>query len=54
LVLIAALIAIEKLLPWERCSIGASAVVLVLLGAAVVLFPDQVPGIDGERRRDHE
>jgi predicted metal-binding membrane protein len=45
MVLIAALIAIEKLLPWEGFSIGASAVVLVLLGVAVLLFPDQVPGL---------
>jgi predicted metal-binding membrane protein len=45
MVLIAALIASEKLLPWEVIPSGASAVLLVALGLAVMFFPDQVPGL---------
>ena len=45
MVLIAALIAIEKLLPWDVIPSGASAALLVALGLAVVFFPDQVPGL---------
>ena len=43
MVVIAALIAIEKLLPWPRLSTGATAASLALLGLAVVLAPEQVP-----------
>jgi predicted metal-binding membrane protein len=45
MVLIAALIAIEKLLPWELLPSGATAVVLVILGLGVAFVPDQVPGL---------
>jgi predicted metal-binding membrane protein len=45
MVLIAALIAIEKLLPWEIIPSGASAAVLIVLGVAVMFFPDQLPGL---------
>jgi predicted metal-binding membrane protein len=45
MVVIAALIAIEKLLPWELLPSGATAVVLVVLGLGVAFFPDQVPGL---------
>ena len=45
MLLIAALIAIEKLLPWEVLPSGASAAVLVILGTGVMVFPDQVPGL---------
>jgi len=45
MVVIAALIAIEKLLPWELLPSGATAVVLVVLGIGVALFPDEVPGL---------
>jgi hypothetical protein len=45
MVLIAALIGIQKLLPWEALPSGASAVLLVVLGLAVMFFPDQVPGL---------
>jgi predicted metal-binding membrane protein len=45
MVVIAALIAIEKLLPWEAIPRGASAALLVALGLAVVFFPDHVPGL---------
>jgi predicted metal-binding membrane protein len=43
MLLIAALIAIEKLLPWAVISIAATAAVLVLLGAAILIAPDHVP-----------
>jgi predicted metal-binding membrane protein len=45
MLLVAALIAFEKLLPWEVLPKGASAAVLLVLGAAVMFFPDQVPGL---------
>jgi predicted metal-binding membrane protein len=43
MLVIAALIAIEKLLPWSTITTGATAAVLALLGVAVVLVPGQVP-----------
>jgi predicted metal-binding membrane protein len=43
MLLIAALIAIEKLLPWRVTATGVTAVVLALLGVAVMFVPDQVP-----------
>ena len=45
MVVIAALIAIEKLLPWELPTRGTTVVVLVVLGLGVAFFPDQVPGL---------
>jgi predicted metal-binding membrane protein len=45
MVLIAALIAIEKLLPWEVIPIGMAAALLVGLGVALMFFPDEVPGL---------
>jgi predicted metal-binding membrane protein len=45
MVVIAALIAIEKLLPSQLPRRGATAAVLVGLGIGVVFFPDQVPGL---------
>ena len=45
MVLIAVLIAVEKLLPWEVIPKGATAAVLVVLGVAVMFFPDAVPGL---------
>jgi predicted metal-binding membrane protein len=45
MVVIAALIAIEKLLPWELSPRGTTVVVLVVLGLGVAFFPDQVPGL---------
>jgi hypothetical protein len=41
----AALIAIEKLLPWELLPSGATAVLLAALGFGVAFFPGQVPGL---------
>jgi predicted metal-binding membrane protein len=43
MLLIAVLIAIEKLLPWTVMTIGATAAALTLLGVAVVVVPDHVP-----------
>jgi predicted metal-binding membrane protein len=45
MVLIAVLIAFEKLLPSEVIPSGATAALLVVLGVAVMFFPDQVPGL---------
>jgi predicted metal-binding membrane protein len=45
MVLIAVLIGLEKLLPWEVIPRGAPAALLVVLGLAVMFFPDQVPGL---------
>jgi predicted metal-binding membrane protein len=45
MVLIAALITIEKLLPWQAIPSVASAALLVVLGVAVMFFPHQVPGL---------
>jgi predicted metal-binding membrane protein len=43
MLVIAALIAIEKLLPWSSLSTGATAAALTLLALAVVVVPDSVP-----------
>ena len=43
MLVIAALIAIEKLLPWTAPSIGLTAAALGLLGVAIVVVPEQVP-----------
>jgi predicted metal-binding membrane protein len=45
MVVVAALVAIEKLLPWERVAVGATAVFILVLGLAVAIAPDQVPGL---------
>ena len=45
MVLIAVLIGLEKLLPWEMIPSGATAALLVVVGVAVMFFPDQVPGL---------
>ena len=45
MVLIALLVALEKLLPWEVIPSGATAALLVVLGLAVIFFPEQVPGL---------
>ncbi len=43
MLVIAALVAIEKLLPWTVITIGATAAALALLGVAIVFVPAQVP-----------
>ena len=45
MVLVAALIALEKLLPWKAVANRSVAVVLVVLGLAVAFVPDKVPGL---------
>jgi predicted metal-binding membrane protein len=45
MVLIAALIALEKLLPWKAVANRSIAVLLVVLGLAVAFAPDRVPGL---------
>jgi predicted metal-binding membrane protein len=49
MVLVAALIAIEKLLPWKRVANRGVALGLALLGAAVMLWPGSVPGLEPDR-----
>jgi predicted metal-binding membrane protein len=45
MVLIAALIAIEKLLPWRLLANRSVAILLLVLGLAVAFAPEQVPGL---------
>jgi predicted metal-binding membrane protein len=45
MVLIAALIAIEKLTPWEKPATRGIAILLVALGLAVAFVPEDVPGL---------
>jgi predicted metal-binding membrane protein len=45
MVLVAALIAVEKLLPWKAVANRSAAVVLLVLGLAVAFFPSDVPGL---------
>jgi predicted metal-binding membrane protein len=45
MVVIAAFIAAEKLLPWRRVATTAVTVALLVLGLAVALVPDRVPGL---------
>jgi predicted metal-binding membrane protein len=45
MIVVAALVALEKLLPWDRTAIGATVVLVAALGVAVALAPDQVPGL---------
>jgi predicted metal-binding membrane protein len=42
---VAALIAVEKLAPWKSAANRAIAVTLVVLGLAVVIVPERVPGL---------
>ena len=45
MVLIAALIALEKLLPWKAVANRSVAVLLLVLGLTVAFAPDKVPGL---------
>ena len=45
MVFVAALIATEKLLPWKRVASRAIALPLLVLGLAVALVPEHVPGL---------
>ena len=42
---IAALVALEKLLPWERVAKGGIALLLVVLALCVALAPERLPGL---------
>ena len=51
---IAALIAIEKLLPWRLVANRGIAILLLVLGISVALVPDKVPGLTiPQPRADH-
>ena len=45
MIVVAALVAAEKLLPWDRATIAATAGFIAALGLAVALAPSQVPGL---------
>jgi hypothetical protein len=42
---IAALVALEKLLPWERVAKGGTAFLLIVLALCVALAPERLPGL---------
>jgi predicted metal-binding membrane protein len=42
---VAALIALEKLLPWRRVAVYGTAVILVVLGVLLLAAPDSIPGL---------
>jgi predicted metal-binding membrane protein len=43
--LVAALIAAEKLLPWERYATWGTAAILLVLAVVLVVAPDALPGL---------
>ena len=45
MVVIAALIVLEKVLPWRERAEAVTVVVLLALAIGVAFFPDQVPGL---------
>ena len=45
MIVMAALVAVEKLLPWHSAAMWSTAVFIVVLGLAVAFAPDQVPGL---------
>ena len=45
MVVVAGLVAAEKLLPWGGAAVRATAVLVVVLGVAVALVPGHVPGL---------
>jgi predicted metal-binding membrane protein len=45
MIVVAAVVAVEKLLPWDGVAIRATAVFIAALGLAVALAPGQVPGL---------
>jgi hypothetical protein len=45
MIVIAALIVLEKLLPWREAAEGVTVVVLLLLAIGVAFFPGQLPGL---------
>ena len=45
MVFLAAIIAVEKLVPWRRTAVHAATIALLALGLGVVLVPGRVPGL---------
>jgi predicted metal-binding membrane protein len=45
MIVIAALVAVEKLLPSQRTAIGATALIVAVLGLAVAFAPGHVPAL---------
>ena len=45
MVVIAAAVAVEKLLPWRARATRATAVFLLVLAAGVAFFPGELPGL---------
>ena len=45
MVFLAAIIAVEKLVPWRRTAVHAAAIALLALGLGVALVPGRVPGL---------
>jgi predicted metal-binding membrane protein len=45
MIVVAVLVALEKLLPWDRVAIASTAAFIAVLGLGVALAPDQVPGL---------
>jgi predicted metal-binding membrane protein len=43
--LVAAMITLEKILPWRRVAVGATAAILLTLGVLVLASPDTVPAL---------
>jgi predicted metal-binding membrane protein len=45
MVVVASVVAIEKLLPWSKVAVAATVSLLLVLGVGVALFPGNVPGL---------
>ena len=45
MVFVAAMIAVEKMLPWKAIANGGIAVLLLVLGLSVAFWPGRVPGL---------
>jgi predicted metal-binding membrane protein len=45
MIVVTALVAIEKLLPWGRVAVWSTVLFVAVLGCAVAFAPDQVPGL---------
>ena len=45
MIVVAAVVAIEKLLPWDSVAIAGTVLFFAVLGLVFVVAPDQVPGL---------
>jgi hypothetical protein len=43
--LVAAVIALEKTLPWQRTATRGTAAILLVLGALILIAPTTIPGL---------